>query len=200
MRAFREWYARDGKSDVEAMLGLAMRTIKSAAPTKSVIAGAKPPGTVGDPLAEGRATWLVNVDGDGKPFLRDVAPPWKTSPKDLEGKDWTRYEGVLHTDHAIRQEFFDPRDVPSTAGKPYRMDLSYLYDKGQGAFLEFTGGREFTEEQIYRELGTPDTWTHRAADEPLTRTEEEARKVAEQLDALRQLESPPWFVPLDQES
>jgi len=46
MRAFREWYARDGKSDVEVMLGLAMRTIKSAAPTKSLIAAATPPETV----------------------------------------------------------------------------------------------------------------------------------------------------------
>lgn len=197
MRAFRDWYGVDGKSDVATMLGLAMRTIKSAAPTKSVMSGTEPQDAIVDPIAEGRATWLINVDGDGKPFLRDVAPPWKAAPKDLEGKDWTRYEGVLHTDHAIRAEFFDPRDIPSTAGAPYRMDFSYLYDQGQRGFPEFTEGREFTEEDIFRELGTPDTWTHRASDEGSPRTEVEAQEVAEQLNALRSLEPPPWFAALD---
>lgn len=192
-RAFLEWYAPRGKSDIDAMLGLAMRTIASAAPTKSLIAGDKPPKDVVDPVAEGRVTWLVNLDSNGMPLLSDVSPPWNAPPSDLAGKDWTRYEGFLHTDHAVREEFFDPRDVPATKGKPYRMDFTYLYNEKEADFLEFTGGREFTKEEIYSELGTPDTWTHRAAEEISRRSEEDAQKVAEQLQALRQLDPSPWI-------
>ncbi len=197
LRAFREWYPGegDGKSDVKTMLSLAMRTIKSAAPMTAILAGNDPPREVVDPMAEGRATWLLDLDRDGRPLARDVAPPWDAAPPGLQGKDWTRYEGVLHTDHAIREEFFDPRDVPATRPAPYRMEFSYLFNQGQSDFIEFTGGREFTEQEIYEELGSPDTWTHRGAPE-VERTEDEARAVADQLDALQNLPCPDWIEPL----
>ena len=125
MRAFREWYPEEaeGKSDLKTMLGLAMRTIKNAAPTKAIIEGTAAPKDVVNPIAEGRATWLVDLDHDGQPHLRGVAPPWDSAPTDLQGKDWTQYQGVLHTDHAVREEFFDPRDIPSTRVAPYRIEL-----------------------------------------------------------------------------
>lgn len=195
MRAFREWYpqAGEGKSDLKAMLGLAMRTIKSAAPTKAIMVGTPAPKSVVDPEAEGRVTWLVNLGADGRPLLRGVAPPWDEAPADLQGKDWTQYHGMLHTDHAVRDEFFDPRDIPSTRVAPYRMDFSYLYNQGEKDFLEFTGGREFTEDEIYAEIGAPETWTRRSEKQAILRSDEQAQEVAEQLETLRRLQSPSWL-------
>ena len=104
-------------------------------------------------------------------------------PTPLEGKDWTRYEGMLHTDHAVREEFFMDREVAPTASKPYLMDFTYLYDEKQDDFIEFTGGELSSAERVFQEVGRPEEWTHRAGEAAASRTEEEVRTVAEQLEA-----------------
>ena len=71
----------------------------------------------------------------------------------LEGKDWTRYEGYLHTDHAVREEFFQDREIAPTRNKPYLMDFTYLFDQNQSDFKEFSDGRLFTEADVYAEIG-----------------------------------------------
>src|SRR5436190_7006766 len=112
MMRFRDWY--QGKDQNEAWaLKQAMLTIQNAAPTKST--------TSSDPIEEGRATWLRSLDAFGRPLVENSRCPMDRVPSVLEGKDWTRYEGVLHTDHAVREEFFVDRDEPSTASKPYLM-------------------------------------------------------------------------------
>ena len=105
-------------------------------------------------------------------------------PGQLAGKDWTKYEGLLHTDNAVREEFFDGRETPLTEHKPHLMDFTYLYDSTQPDFTAFTAGRIFTEEEVFADIDSPENWTHREGGyEPVERTPEQAAEVAELLNA-----------------
>lgn len=176
MIAAREWY--QGKNDGRMWaLKQAMLTINNAMPTR---------GTAGpDPLEQGRVTWLRSLDAEGKPLVPDSKCPLAKIPVTLEGKDWTRYEGVLHTDHAIREEFFLDRQVAPTASKPYLMDFTYLFDEGNPEFVQFTGGEQFTTEEVLGEIGRPEDWAHRDSKVVTSRSDAEAIAVAEQLQACR---------------
>ena len=179
MIAAREWY--QGKDDGRAWaLKQAMFTINNAMPTREADGA--------DPSEQGRVTWLRSLDAEGKPLVHDSGCPLVKVPTTLEGKDWTRYEGVLHTDHAVREEFFLDREVAPTASKPYLMDFTYLFDEGQDDFIQFTGGEPFTTEQVLTEIGRPEDWTHRARKAVIPRSDAEAIAVAEQLQACRRWE------------
>ena len=104
------------------------------------------------------------------------------------------YEGVLHTDHAVREEFFMDRQVAPTASKPYLMDFTYLYDERQDDFIEFTGGELSSAERVFQEVGRPEEWTHRAREATASRTEEDVRTVAEQLETCRRWKDLPGVV------
>ena len=55
------------------------------------------------------------------------------------------------------------------------MDFTYIYSAGQKDFAEFSGGKPFTEQEVYAEIGRPEEWTHRHAPPPTkTRTDEQA--------------------------
>ena len=144
MIAFRERYQQQAGGR-EWALKQAMVTIRNAAPTRGMDGGEAP--------EQGRATWLRTLGLDGKPLVAGVACPLSKVPTTLEGKDWTRYEGVLHTDHAVREEFFLDREVAPMAWKPYLMDFTYLYDELQDEFKEFTGGRPFQVGEVSRKSG-----------------------------------------------
>ncbi len=192
MIRFREWYQSKDQNEAWA-LKQAMLTIQNAAPTRS--ADGK------NPLDQGLATWLRPLDAMGKPLVNDVACPLARIPTVLEGKDWTRYEGVLHTDHAVREEFFLDREVAPTASRPYLMDFTYLYHGTDAEFEEFTRGRRFSEEQVYAEIGHPRDWTHRAGVSTAARSEEQAVTVAEQLLACQRWEAPePYTLDRDDEA
>ena len=152
MIAFREWYQQQ-TGGREWALKQAMLTIQNAAPTRDTDST--------EPREQGRATWLRSLDADGKALATDVACPLSKVPRTLEGKDWTRYEGVLHTDQAVREELFLDRKVAPMVSKPYLMDFTYLYDEKQDEFTEFTGGRPFPVEEVVAEIGRPEDWTHR---------------------------------------
>jgi hypothetical protein len=184
MVRFREWYQGRDQNESWA-LRQAMLTINNAAATKSTASG--------DP-EEGRVTWLRPLDLDGKPLVADIQCPLASVPGALEGKDWTRYEGLLHTDHAVREEFFLDRDVAPTASKPYLMDFTYLYDDKQDDFEIFTRGKPFTDEEIYAEIGHPENWTHRERPTVEARAEGLAASVAEQLLICRRWVSEAWYV------
>jgi len=162
-----------------------MLTIQNAAPTRTA------DGT--DPIAQGRVTWLKPLDAGGKPLIADVACPLARIPTTLEGKDWTRYEGLLHTDHAVREEFFVDRDTAPTASKPYLMDFTYLYDQQQPDFEEFSRGERFTDEAVYADIGDPAEWTYRTTSATVNRSEEQAARVAEQLLACNRWETLPGY-------
>ena len=118
MIATREWY--QGRDDGRAWaLKQAMFTINNAMHTRETNSA--------DPSEQGRVTWLRSLDAKGKPWVSDIRCPLAKVPTTLEGKDWTRYEGVLHTDHAVREEFFLDREMAPTASKPYLMDFTYLF-------------------------------------------------------------------------
>jgi hypothetical protein len=177
MIAFREWYR--GKDDGHIWaLKQAMLTVNSAEPTRKTDSQ--------DPVDQGKATWLIPLKPDGKPLVEGIACPLGEVPSQLKGKDWTRYEGVLHTDHAVREEFFLDREIAPTSTKPYLMELTYLFDKNLGDFVEFTGGKPFAIDEIYAEIGRPEEWTHREADAIPARSETDMRLVAEQLYTCQQ--------------
>jgi hypothetical protein len=180
MIAAREWY--QGKDQGKAWaLKQAMLTINNAMPTRKTESR--------EASEQGRVTWLRSLDPEGKPLVKDSGCPLAKMPTILEGKDWTRYEGVLHTDHAVREEFFLDREIAPTASKPYLMDFTYLYDERQADFVEFTGGKLFTAKQVFSEIGRPEDWSHRAGRAVLSRSHEEAIGVAEQLQACRRWEA-----------
>jgi hypothetical protein len=185
MMRFRDWYQAKEHSESWG-LKQAMLTIQNAKPTRSTDSS--------DPLEQGRVTWLRPLDALGKPLVDNIPCPLAHVPATLEGKDWTRYEGVLHTDHAIREEFFLDREVAPTASRPYLLDFTYLYDDKQRDFEEFTRGERFADEEVYAEIGHPRDWTHRASPTVGSRSEEQAAKVAEQLLACSRWETPPWYV------
>ena len=191
MIRFREWYQRKDQSEAWA-LKQAMLTIQNAAPTKGT-EGTEPT-EGGDPIAKGCVTWLLPLDAQNKPLLGEIPCPLTSVPKQLENKDWTRYEGLLHTDHAVREEFFLDRDVAPTTSKPYLMDFTYLYDDNQVDFEKFTRGKPFTDEEVYADIGRPGDWTHRARTTSVSRSEEEAAKVLEQLSACNRWQTPSWHV------
>ena len=179
MVAVSEWDG--GRSDGKAWaLKQAMLTIKNSARTRETNSA--------EPSEQGRVTWLRPLRADGKPLVVNVACPLSSVPRPLEGKDWTRYEGVLHTDHAVREEFFADRDVAPTASRPYLMDFTYLYDEGQDDFIEFTGGKPIPAKRVFEEIGRPEDWTYRTSDAARLRTVKEVKTVAEQLTKCRHWE------------
>ena len=185
MIAFREWFQQKTGSR-EWALKQAMFTIQNAA---------NPRGTDGaDPPEQGQATWLRPLGPEGRAMVDGVECPLSNIPATLEGKDWTRYEGVLHTDHAVREEFFLDREAAPTASKPYLMDFTYLYDEQQDDFKEFTGGKLFSAEEIFAEIGRPEDWTHRGNREGPSRTLNDVAEIAEQLEICRTWEVSPEFV------
>lgn len=185
MMRFRDWYQSKEQNESWA-LKQAMLTVQNAAPTRSAESG--------DPAEEGRATWLRPLDANNKPLVVDSRCPLDRVPAMLEGKDWTRYEGVLHTDHAVREEFFLDREIAPTASKPYLMDFTYLYEETEDDFDAFSRGKRFDTAEIYAEIGRPEDWTHRAGTTVQARSEEQAAAVAEQLLACRSWDTLHWHM------
>jgi len=177
--AVREWYEHKDQSEAWA-LKQAMLTIRNAKPMRETNSD--------EPSEQGRATWLRSLEG-GKPLVARIACPLASVPTTLEGKDWTRYEGVLHTDHAVRAEFFLDRPLPPTASSPYLMDFTYLYDQEGGDFGDFTGGKRFPAETVFADIGRPEDWNRRGSRTAPPRSDEKSTLVAEQLDVCRRWES-----------
>lgn len=147
MRRYREWYK--GLEEQERwVLKRAMQTIGNSAVTKW-----------------GRATWLKTLPRDGVPHVTDVVCPFNTISDGekayLEGIDWTKYGGRLHTDHSIRPEFFnaDP-DVPDASrGVEYIQDFTYIYDNRERDHFRFILGEPVSESEVFAETGEPTSWT-----------------------------------------
>jgi hypothetical protein len=145
MRKYREWY-QGMQEQSDWMLQTAMLTIDLAANTEF-----------------GKATWLKSLSPDGSPVLDHIKCPFQRPErvrKELEGKDWTRYGGYLHTDHSIRPEFFheEAYPVPELTSAEYLQDFTYLYDNKALDHLRFIAGTPVAEESVVRALGPADAW------------------------------------------
>jgi hypothetical protein len=142
MAAVREWY-EGKKNQTEWGARVAMLTIAEAADT-----------------TEGPATTLIPLNG-GEP-IKNVACPFSGTsddlPASLRDKDWTSYQGVLHTDHSVRAEFFDPKDKPPLLPRPWFMDFTYIFDPSQVDHVQFMRGQLVAEEEVFGELGPPGEW------------------------------------------
>lgn len=134
----QEWYG--AKSDrTEWALQTAMLTISSAAKH----------------VPHGPATYLRDeTHGPLRPYTWTDA----TRPSDqekLKGKDCGSYGGYLHTDHAVRPEFFRPQVIPAYLDTPYLMDFAYIFDSDSSDHARFMIGEAVTEEEVYAEIGRP---------------------------------------------
>lgn len=189
MKAFLDWYREAGRDHGAWAVTQAMMTIARSHATKPIPGADRSEQTA---KQEGRVTWLLDLNAEGQPVVARLPCPLEKVPAQLAGKDWTKYEGLIHTDNAVREEFFDGRAEPLTRHNPPLMDFTYLYDQTQSEFTEFTGGRIFTEEQVYADIDSPENWTHRDGGLPkATRTSEQAAEVAQLLNACLQLEAIP---------
>jgi hypothetical protein len=147
MAKVREWYENKGEQS-EWLTATAMRTIALAQDT-----------------AHGKATWLREVGTDGRPFLPDVACPFRNPSAlhaDIKGKDWTRYGGLFHTDQSVRPEFF--RDVPpaSTQGTStgqWLLDFTYLYQASDEDHRRLIEGEPVSSLEVTKVIGSPKDWT-----------------------------------------
>jgi hypothetical protein len=175
MKCYKDWYEEPGKDHESWALTQAMMTIAKAYPTRGEIKGF--PSTEDIAREEGRVTWLLGLR-DGKPLVDRLSCPLSPVPKQFEGKDWTKYEGSLHTDHAVREEFFDGRATPLTERKPPLLDFTYLYDGLQTDYTNFIAGQVFGQNEVFADIGRPESWSHRGGDQAkLERTDDQAAEV-----------------------
>jgi hypothetical protein len=181
MRRYREWY--EGMTQQEEwVLQTAMLTIHSAADTPY-----------------GKATWLRPLI-NGQPHVSGLKCPFSNPEKlkpDLQGKDWTRYGGHLHTDHAIRDEFFwnEPEKVADVTATEYLEDFAYLFDPQQEDHTLFVQGQNVSENTVFDEIGNPEHYVRITANrsKPITRSRgggtETQRGAAEVESKLRSIRS-----------
>jgi hypothetical protein len=139
-------------SPIEWALRVAMLTISSARETQP----------------HGPATWLLDKPG-GKPIRpfnwteSDPLPELKKFPDSDHGS----YAGHLHTDHAIRDEFFNGNEVPAKKRDPYLMDFKYIFDPSVPDHAPFVAGLASTVAEAEAEIGHPDDWRSiKVSDEP----------------------------------
>jgi hypothetical protein len=146
MRRYREWY--EGQPDQKVwLLETAMGTIAEAAKTDY-----------------GQATWLRPLI-EGRPFVSEIACPMLERRAKLEGFDWTRYAGHLHTDHAIRPEFFrvDPEKPTEAKKNEWVLDFQYLYDPRSRDHIRFVEGTEVSKEEVDEKVGRPEDYVYIAS-------------------------------------
>jgi hypothetical protein len=138
----KEWYEKL-KNPVEWAARVAMMTISNAFEHPEF----------------GKATHLLELR-DGKPFKPHECPFANpvALPDRLKGKDWTTYSGSHHTDHSIREEFFDQRAVPNRDRGDYLLDFMYLAGAVEGENAELTNGVPVLEDEVERDIGGRDTW------------------------------------------
>jgi hypothetical protein len=141
----KEWY-QHLKNPLEWSARMAMLTISNAS----------------DHAQYGKATHLLQLR-EGKPLKAHACPfpDLNKVPERLQGKDWTTYAGSHHTDHSVRTEFFDQREIPDRDRGDYLLDFTYLAGGTEGENAELTSGVAVTEEEVYQDVGGPETWRRR---------------------------------------
>jgi hypothetical protein len=145
MLKFREWYLKL-KNQQDWIMHAAMSTIANAELTKY-----------------GKATWLKPLNAGGKPLVESLPCPFSQPGKvktELKDKDWTRYGGLLHTDHSVRPEFFrlNPEPQADIADREYLQDFTYLYHPGSRDHTQFVMGEEVDHQEIVQKLGSVEDW------------------------------------------
>jgi hypothetical protein len=110
----------------------------------------------------GKATHLLNLKED-KPLKPHECPFANRDnlPEKLKGKDWTTYSGSHHTDHSVRAEFFDQQPIPDRDRGDYLLDFTYLVGGTEGENAELVNGIPISEEDVFKDIGTPDQWRRR---------------------------------------
>lgn len=139
----QEWFL-DQEDRIEWALRTAMNTIDTAAKKDSS----------GRAIPYGPATYL-RKPAKGVP-LKPFRWTKATKPVDsarLQEYDPGNYEGYLHTDHAVRVEFFLADVAPAHREEPYAMEFSYIFDTGNADHQKFVAGVGATPEEVEAELG-----------------------------------------------
>jgi hypothetical protein len=172
MARVNQWY-EGRKPQIEWTLRTAMQTVGEAAVTKW-----------------DKAIWLETIT-ESKPSEMGKCPFQDLSylGVKLRDKDWRHYAGRLSTDHSIRKELFRlaPEPPPDIALK-WQQDLTYLYDVAERDHGKFMEGELISEEEVFQELGRPETWRVRplaAATTEVKRTKNQKRRISRLLSGMK---------------
>jgi len=140
MARYKQWYSHDADPTAWAVK-TAMMTIEQAH----------------NHPQHGKATQLRNLSLDGKTLKGGTCPfrNIEAIPPRLRDKDWSVYSGRYHTDHAVRDEFFDGSESPPIGEGSHALDFSYLMDSIDQENVELMAGVEITEEAFFQEVGNP---------------------------------------------
>jgi hypothetical protein len=153
----QEWYGR--RTDrTEWALRTAMNTIDNAATKDSAQRH----------IPYAPATYLLRNRPDMRPYTWTAA----SKPSDLErlhGADCGTYGGYLHTDHAVREEFFRADVEPQYRERAYMMDFAYIFDPSNPDFAPFMAGVEASDEEVRRNIGRIEDLNFIAASKPRPR-------------------------------
>src|SRR5262249_10135054 len=136
----------------------------------------------------GKATSLFDLK-DGIP-LKHVACPFgspQTLSEKIKGKDWTTYQGYHHTDHSIRNEFFDGREHPDRSRGQYLLDFSYIGGGVNGENKELMDGVVIDRKYLDCDIGPVEEWRFMKSSEKtaIPRQPEESPIQAESGERLR---------------
>lgn len=139
------WYEEEDKNKKPYTMGWALRNAMK---------------TIGDAAKHGDycpATYLLNEGPSGprQPCRWAEDEPLPQN-KMIAGKDHTSYDGYLHTDHAVRVEFFDGSERPAHYDAPYEMNFTYIFDEASPDNLPFMRGEVVSREGVEAELGLPE--------------------------------------------
>lgn len=141
MARTREWYENNSRP-IEWAARMAMTTIGNAF-------------AVGE---HGKATWLVERGSNAEKKMKCPFAKPDAVPEALKGKDWTGYRGFHHTDHSVRDEFFDGRETPDRSRGAYMLDFSYIGGEGEGENAELMNGVVVGSDVVEKDIGSPEEW------------------------------------------
>lgn len=177
----QEWY-EGKKGQIEWALRTAMLTIDTA--EKAV--------------PHGPATYLLGrrVDRPLRSFTWSEDAPLPAQER-LGGKDCGSYGGYLHTDHAVRREFFRPQPEPRWLDEPYLMDFTYIFDTASSDHEPFMLGERVEEADVQSEIGSHEALRAIASPPGIVAAGRPAYQVARIEDALARCRT--WTMTDDEE-
>ena len=85
--------------------------------------------------------------------------------EEIRGKDWTRYGGHLHTDQAVRDEFFrvEPEKSKEILKNEWVQDFEYIYDDQTVDHMRFLHGETVSADAVHDAIGKPEDYVQMVA-------------------------------------
>ena len=179
MKCFMDWYTEPGRDHGAWALTQAMMTIAKAHPTNGTKEGAAPTELTAQEEGRERGCSIRSMASRSSSDLPARSP---RSPSSSQGRIGRSTKGC--STPTTRCAMSSPMAAePITKHKRPLLDFTYLYDDTQAEFTEFMAGRVFGEDEVFADIGPPESWSHREGDQvKIERTEEQTVEIAVLLD------------------